>query len=130
MAIVVLFSTMSFTISEHYCGETLVDTSIFSEAKTCGMDSDSYRKQKTTSEDCSIKKKNCCSEKQITIEGQDELKISFDNLKLDQQFVIASIVYTYFNAFEINDEEQSSFDDYLPPSTVRHIFKIDESYLI
>lgn len=125
MAFVVLFSTMSFTINEHYCGETLVETSIFSEVKTCGMDM-----RKTTSENCSITKKNCCSEKQIAIEGQDELKISLDNLTTDQQFVIASIIYTYFNSFETIDEEFNSFNDYPPPLTVRHIFKLDESYLI
>ncbi|WP_417620071.1 HYC_CC_PP family protein, partial [Oceanihabitans sediminis] len=38
MAIVVLFSTMSFTIDMHFCGDTLMDTAIFQQVKTCGMD--------------------------------------------------------------------------------------------
>ncbi len=76
MAFVVLFSTMSFTIDMHYCGDTLVDTSIFTKAKTCGME---MQKPKAIS-DCSIMKKNCCTEEQIIIEGQDELKISFNEL--------------------------------------------------
>ena len=37
MAFVVLFSTMSFTISEHYCGDHLVDSGLFSKAENCGM---------------------------------------------------------------------------------------------
>ncbi len=130
MAFVVLFSTMGFTISEHYCGDILVETAIFQKAKTCGMDSDNYLKQETASEDCSIKRKKCCSEKQTVVEGQDELKISFNNLTIDQQFAIVSVVYTYFNVFEIIKEEPSSFNDYPPPLIVRHIFKLDESYLI
>ena len=38
MAIVVLFSTMSFTINMHYCGDNLVETVIFHKAKGCGME--------------------------------------------------------------------------------------------
>ena len=38
MAVVVLFSTMSFTISEHYCGDKLVDSALFSKAEFCGME--------------------------------------------------------------------------------------------
>jgi len=33
MAFVVLFSTMSFTVNMHYCGDTLVETAIFHKAK-------------------------------------------------------------------------------------------------
>jgi hypothetical protein len=73
MSFVVLFSTMSFTIDMHYCGDTLMDTAIFHKAKTCGMEI-----QKTaTSSDCSKAKKDCCKEEQIFVEGQDELKIAF-----------------------------------------------------
>jgi len=35
MAFVVLFSTMSFTVNMHYCGDTLVETAIFKKAKGC-----------------------------------------------------------------------------------------------
>ena len=38
MAFVVLFSTMSFTVNMHYCGDTLVETAIFHKAKGCGME--------------------------------------------------------------------------------------------
>ena len=77
MAFVVLFSTMSFTINMHYCGNTLVDTAIFKKAKNCGMDM-----QNSTTKECSMTKKNCCSDKQIFVDGQDELKISFNQKTL------------------------------------------------
>ena len=38
MAIVVLLSTMSFTVSMHYCQGELVDTAIFQKAHDCGME--------------------------------------------------------------------------------------------
>ncbi len=126
MAFVVLFSTMSFTIDMHYCGDTLVDTSIFTKAKTCGME---MQKPKATS-DCSVMKKNCCTEEQIIIEGQDELKISFNELSLDQQLFIASFVYSYINRFEELVEKPNLCNEYPPPLIIKAIYKLDEVYLI
>jgi hypothetical protein len=125
MAFVVLFSTMSFTIDMHYCGDTLVETAIFHKAKGCGMEM-----QNPSSTDCAVTKKNCCTDVQITIEGQDELKISFDKLTLDQQVFIASFISTYINLFEGLDNNVSSYEEYKPPLVIRRIYKIDETYLI
>jgi len=126
MTFVVLFSTMSFTIDMHYCGDTLVDTAIFKKAKTCGMEMQSS----TTDSDCSITKKDCCTDKEINIDGQDELKISFDKLTLDQQVFVASFVYTYTNLFEGLEKNVTSYRDYAPPLVVKTIYKLDETYLI
>lgn len=125
MALVVLLSTVSFTIDMHYCGETLVDTAIFKKAKNCGMEM-----QNPSTKDCSMTKKNCCSDKQIFVDGQDELKISFDTLSLEQQQFVTSFIYTYINLFEGFDEDINSFREYKPPLVVRQIYKIDETYLI
>jgi len=126
LAFVVLFSTMSFTIDMHYCGDTLVDTAIFHKAKTCGME----MQQTSSDSDCSIIKKNCCKEKQIVVKGQDELKISFDKLTFDQQIFVASFVYTYINLFENLKENATAFSEYPPPQIVKNIYQLDEVYLI
>ncbi|WP_339661730.1 hypothetical protein [uncultured Polaribacter sp.] len=68
MAFVVLCSTMSFSVDMHYCGDTLVETAIFHKAKGCGMEM-----EKPISEGCEITKKNCCSDQQIVVDGQNEL---------------------------------------------------------
>ncbi|MFD2727356.1 HYC_CC_PP family protein [Hyunsoonleella rubra] len=125
MAFVVLFSTMSFTIDMHYCGDTLVETAVFHKAKGCGMEM-----QNPSSSDCSVTKKNCCTDEQITIEGQDELKISFDKLTFDQQVFIASFISTYIDLFEGLNENVSSYEEYKPPLVIRQLYKIDETYLI
>ncbi len=126
MAFVVLFSTLSFTVNMHYCGETLVDTSFFHDAETCGME---IQKPSTSSE-CSIAKKDCCSDKQLVVEGQDKLKLSFDTLALDHQVFVASFVYTYINLFEGLEKKAISYRDYVPPLVVKNIYKLDESFLI
>ena len=125
MACVVLLSTMSFTVDMHYCGDTLVDTAIFQKVKTCGMEM-----QKPSSKDCSIIKKNCCSDKQMVLDSQDELHLSFDGLSLEQQQFITSFVYTYSDLFEGVEEDINSYRDYTPPLVVRQIYKLDETYLI
>ncbi|WP_409446083.1 HYC_CC_PP family protein [Mariniflexile rhizosphaerae] len=126
MSFVVLFSTMSFTIDMHYCGDTLMDTAIFHKAKTCGMEI----QKTTTSSDCSIVKKDCCKEEQIVVKGQDELKIAFEKLSFDQQIFVASFVYSYENLFEYFEENAYTLSEYPPPLIIKSIYKLDETYLI
>lgn len=126
MAFIVLLSTMSFTIDRHYCGDILVDTAIFQQAKTCEME----KQGSTPTSDCSITENDCCSDKQITFEGQNELKLSFNKISLDQQLFVASFVYSYIYLFEGIEEKNTSFNDYPPPLIVRNIYQLDEVYII
>ncbi len=127
MAIVVLFSTMSFTISSHFCGNTVVDVSYFSKASSCGME----MKQDVNNKDCSITKKNCCKDVTKVIEGQDNLeKTSFDSLSQDQQLFLATFYYSYINLFEGLHNKVIPFKNYTPPLVVKDIHVLDEVYLI
>ena len=126
MAFVVLLSTMSYTIHMHYCGDTLVDTSYFVKADTCGME---MSQPVNTSDGCSAVKKNCCTDKQLAIEGQDELKLSLE-LQMEQQVFAAVFLTTYTQLFEIPEETLTVHQDYLPPPLVRKIYQLDEVYLI
>ena len=126
MAFVVLFSTMSFTINMHYCGDELVDTAIFSKAKTCGME----MQLETSKKDCSISNKNCCSDTFEKIEGQNQLQSSIDFISFGQQVFIAAFVQTYVKLFNSLDDNVSSYEEYGPPLVIRQIYKIDETYLI
>lgn len=126
MAIVVLFSTLSFTVDMHYCGDTLVDTSLFHKSEGCGMEI----QKPTSNSDCNITIEDCCSDEQLVVQGQDDLKLSFDKLTFDQQLFVATFVYTYINLFEGLDNNVSSYEQYRPPLVIRQIYKIDETYLI
>ncbi len=125
MVFVVLFSTLSFTVNMHYCGDTLVETAVFHKAKGCGMEM-----QKPSTEGCAITKKNCCENRQLVVDGQDELQLQVDTISLDQHLFIASFVYTYSNLFEGLDNNVSSYEEYKPPLVIRQLYKIDETYLI
>tara|TARA_A100000171_G_scaffold46746_1_gene51918 strand:- start:2631 stop:3065 length:435 start_codon:yes stop_codon:yes gene_type:complete len=132
MAFVVLFSTMSFTVDMHYCGDTLVDFSLISEAKSCGMDSDSYRKQQPVKscESSTMSSKSCCTDQQIVKAGKDDLKISFDTLSFEQQTFIAAFTYSYINLFEGTESEELPFVDYPPPFIKRDVQVMHQTFLI
>ena len=38
MSCIVLFSSMSFAIDEHFCGDQVIDVSYFGNADNCGME--------------------------------------------------------------------------------------------
>ena len=125
MAIVVLCSTMSFTLNMHYCGDTLVETVLFHKAKGCGM-----KMEKPLAEGCAITKKDCCKNEQSVVDGQDELQLSLEKVTLEQQLFIASFVYTYINIIEDLEEKTPSYKTYKPPLVRKQLFKLDETYLI
>ncbi len=121
LALLVLVSTLSFTVDKHFCGSILVDLAIFSEAKTCGMEMDS---EMASTED------SCCTNEKTEIEGQDELKISFQSLDLDQQLFVATFTHSYLNLFEGAPLEVIPFKNYTPPLLVTDIQVLDQVFLI
>jgi epoxyqueuosine reductase QueG len=126
MAFIVLFSTFSFTVNEHYCGNTLKDSAIFIKAEKCLME----MKMETPSNGCDIYQKKCCDDVVKVIKGQDQLKISIDNLTPDQQLVAVLFFNAYLSSFEQLVNERNTFTEYPPPHIVRNIYKLDEVYLI
>ena len=127
MSIVVLLSTMSFTFDKHFCGDMLVDTALFAKADTCGMEVVNQQKNRT---ECSITKKDCCSNKKVVVEGQKELKQSVDTLTFQQQIFIASFVYAYVTTFSELHNKVIPFQYYAPPQVIKDIHLLDEVFLI
>ncbi|MBD0833430.1 hypothetical protein ICJ83_14940 [Aestuariibaculum sp. TT11] len=125
MAFVVLFTTMSFTVDMHFCGDTLVEMAVFHKAEGCGM-----AMEMPATNTCSLTKKGCCDDKQLVIEGQDELQQSFQKLSFNQQLFISSFVYTLVHLFESSESNVVTAEAYKPPLVTRQIFKLDETYLI
>ncbi len=124
LALLVLFSTISFTIEKHFCGDTLIDVAIFKEAQKCA-------KEAFEMEQALITKKNCCKDELEIVKGQDELKYSkFEDLQIDQQLFIEHFVYSYVNLFEGLPHHVIPHKDYSPPVLVKDIHVIDQIFLI
>ena len=77
-----------------------------------------------------INKKNCCSDEQLVVDGQYNLKISFDKLDKEQQLLVATFIYSYINLFTEQQTENTSFRDYSPPPLVRDVQVLDQTFLI
>ena len=124
LALMVLMSTMCFTIQKHYCGKTLVDSAVFSSAEKCGME---MSKAETTSK----KKMNCCKDEVKVVKGQDDLKVNtFEDLKFQQQQFLTTFSYTYINLFEGLPKQVIPHKDYSPPNLVADIQLLDQVFII
>ena len=120
LALIVLFSTVSFTIEKHYCGDVLVDVSVFYEAEKCGMEAMGL-----------AQKKSCCKDEIDIVEGQDELKISsFEDLEFEKQQFLSAFIYSYINGFESLPKQTIPHKDYTPPNLVADIQVLDQVFII
>ena len=107
LAFFVLFSTFSFTVETHYCGDLLVDVSFVVEAENSAMSSDLI---------ACTKKNNSCKVEIQKVAGQGQLrfhqieKLSFSN----QQFIIPFLVSKNY-LFIKNESENKFYKDFSPP---------------
>ncbi len=127
MTFVVLFSTMSFTISEHYCGDQLMDTSYFFTADSCDM---MDMKTAIPSDRCQIGTKDCCSNHTEFIQGSSELNPLASSLNFEQQVFLTSFVFTYINLFQGLEKNTIPFKNYTAPLIVKDIHVVDSVFLI
>lgn len=119
MSLLVLFSTVSFTVEKHYCGGNLIDVAIFSKVEKCGENME----QST--------KKSCCKDEVEVVKGQDELKYSsIKELDFEQKIFISLFAYSYTNLFESLPNQIIPFKDYSPPNLVTDIQVLDQVFLI
>lgn len=119
MVMLVLFSTVSFTIEKHFCGDVLVDVSYFVEAEKCAMESMEI-----------AQKRNCCKDEVDVVEGQDELQLeSFNYFEIQPEF-LTTFIYTYINLFGGLPKQVIPHKDYSPPNLVADIQVLDQVFLI
>ncbi len=119
MACLVLLSTVSFTVEKHYCGDTLIDSAVFTEVQGCGM------------EMSSTDKKQCCKDELEVVKGQDKLKLSkFEELPLIHKVFITSFVCSILDLSETVDKEIIPHKDYSPPNLVADIQVLDQVFII
>ena len=124
LALLVLFSTVSLTIEKHFCGDVLVDVSVFSEVKKCGMNAFEMEQE-------AITKKSCCKDELHVFEGQDELKsTSFEDLNFQQQLFITTFPYAFVNLFEGLEAQIIPHKNYSPPNLVADIQVLDQVFII
>ncbi|MGM1056654.1 MAG: HYC_CC_PP family protein [Bacteroidota bacterium] len=133
LALLVLVSTFSFTVDKHFCGSFLVDQAVFSKASTCSTDmhSDSCSMDMHSHSGTDVMDQdNCCSNQNISVEGQDELKISFNSMDFDQQVFIAAFPFSFNELFGVLPQQVILYKNYTPPLIVKDIPVLNDTFLI
>ena len=121
LALIVLFSTFSFTVEKHYCGDFLMDVSFVGEAEDCGMEM-----EKTTRV-----KKNCCKDEIHHIEGQDELQqLSYEDFDFSKQQFLTTFYISYNDLFVENKSNKTYYKDFSPPDIPLDYQVLYQSFLI
>ncbi|WP_179343909.1 HYC_CC_PP family protein [Winogradskyella ursingii] len=121
LSVMVVFSTFSFTVEKHYCGDSLVDMSVFSEVQKCGMD---------LSEAVALDK-SCCKDEVDVVKGQDDLKITTEKeLSSSQVVFFKSFVFSFEALFESLSKQIIPHKDYSAPNLVAEIHVLHETFLI
>ena len=119
LAIIVLCSTVSFTVEKHFCGDTLIDIAVFTELDKCAMDAEE------------LTKKRCCKDKIDLVKGQDELIIkTIDDLDFNEQLFLKAFTYSYINLFENISKWIIPHKDYAPPNLIIDKQIMDQAFII
>jgi len=124
LALLVLFSTFSFTVEKHYCGDFLVDVSYIGEANSCN-------EGKKDNCETVIKKKGCCKDEVHQINGQDEIqKVSLEKISFHQVKIFVAFYVSCELLFQNIEEQIVSNRYYSPPNLVLDIQVLHEVFIV
>lgn len=122
MAMLLLLSTVSWTVDKHLCMGRVIDVAFFSPAEDCGMEAANQAFGNADN--------HCCDDESFTLEGQDDLKVNFEDLGIEQQVFLVVFTHSYFNLFSNLQEQPVPYDTYPPPLLVEDYNCLYEVYLI
>lgn len=123
LAFLVLFSTFSFTVEKHYCGDFLVDVSFVGETDACGMDMDKVA--------ATMVKKDCCKDELHKVDGQDELQSNkIEKISLEKEQFLTAFVISYRDLFIVNESKKNFYSNFSPPNLHQNYQVLYQSFLI
>ena len=126
MALVVMLSTVSFTVDMHFCGDNLVSFSLLKDAESCGMGI----QQHSSSWEEMIASKSCCSDKEFVKEGQKDLKKSYEQFTSEKVTALFIQSFAYLQENITSGNKPFRLKDYSPPHLNQDLKALYETYLI
>jgi len=126
LGLVILATSMGFTVSSHFCGGKKVKTvlSIGCSDVSCGMEKNSNN--------CASKiqmKPDCCQDEYQLIQNDEDFSQQTTQFDFSPKFLIAFII-SYVDLFENETTEIDFFADHSPPPLIKDIPVLIESLLI
>ena len=140
LALLMLVTSLGLTLDMHFCGDHLKSYSFFGKAKGCYEMSEGANKNTCSNDqmnmeqndDCSIQKKNCCDNKTLDFQFDQDQQIQTADLSISQslqQFITAYVAVFFLNDFQI-ESDKPSFAHYKSPLIARDIYVLDEAFLL
>ena len=122
LALIVLFSSLSFTVNKHYCGGEVVNTALLVSADNCGMDMNvCENKLQNDKQTTSVEKEPCCKDTTQVVDGNDTNQQAQQmNLGIDQVQFVQVFVYSFILNFQL-PTSFSKIIDYSPPLVSNNI---------
>ncbi|SNY94474.1 HYC_CC_PP family protein [Flagellimonas pacifica] len=124
LALMVLLSTVSWTVDKHLCMGRVMDVSFFAHADDCGME------EAMAAMGTEVGENHCCDDESFTLKGQDDLKLSWYDLELEHQAFLVAFTQSYFDLFVPVEELPVPHEKYPPPILVRDVQVLDQVFLI
>ena len=122
LALIILLSSLNFSLSAHYCGQTIVDVALFGDAEACLMSAE----MNNDSEE-----EPCCSDRQIIIEGEDYLSSkSFEKQEVEKIDIILADLQFPIELLLEEEQTNSSLLQYTPPLIEQDITLAVQSFLL
>lgn len=129
MALLVLFSTLSFNVNKHYCAGEIASVSYFLHSDGCGMEEEETFCDQDLESD-HVEKKSCCSTETDFVNGSDFLQKEIKTPSYISSFELFNFPLEEYTFTEGKFKEKPQLKLYSPP-----LLKIDkvvlyETYLI
>ena len=125
LSFIVLFSSMSFAIDEHYCGNNLMDVSYFGDADNCGAEEVAMNSRTSL-----IKQNNCCKDETTLLESSIFNKEKFINLQHVDAEVLFFKANSYLGAYKYIAIEIEYYTDFSPPDIAQDFQVLHQVFLI
>lgn len=107
LAFLLLFSTLSFAVEKHFCGDSLIDVSFVGKADLCDVEMQSDV----------VQIKECCKDEVQNIHGQDELQLqNLEKITFTKQQFLSAFVYSFSPTFSITTQKIPFVREFLPPA--------------
>lgn len=122
LAFLLLFSTLSFSVDMHFCGQSLVDLKVFHKAEGCGMSMD----------DGLMEAMGCCSEHGVVVIGQDSLELPVPPALQPPLYLWAPVQDSPVVSALLEPLREAfvPFKEYSPPKLIRNITVQQQVFLI
>lgn len=124
LAFLVLLSTVSWTVDKHLCMGRVMDIALFHNADSCGMEEAMALMDETAID------MDCCDDESFTIEGQDDLKLTWEEIDLDSQYFILVFTNSYYDLLLDTSKSEVQKTCYPPPLLVHDLQVLHEVFLI